>query len=125
MTAHTDGVVDLAARGWTVLSDFLPADAVAALRQEAEGWQAAGRFHAGGVGRAAEHVVRREIRGDRIVWLDREGATPAQERFWPSIERLRLELNRELFLGLVSFEGHYALYPPGARYAAHVDRFES
>ncbi len=125
MSGGAGPVADLASHGWTVLPDFLPADAIAALRREAEGWQTDGRFRPGGVGRAAACGVRHEIRGDRIVWLDPEGATPAQERFWPSIERLRLELNRELYLGLQSFEGHYALYPPGARYAAHLDRFES
>jgi SM-20-related protein len=31
-------------------------------------------------------------------------------------------LNRAFFLGLDSFEGHYALYPP-ARFTADIDRF--
>ena len=31
--------------------------------------------------------------------------------------------NRELMLGLVGFEAHYAIYPPGAAYARHRDRF--
>jgi hypothetical protein len=32
-------------------------------------------------------------------------------------------VNRELGIGLWTFEGHYALYPPGAGYARHRDRF--
>jgi len=36
---------------------------------------------------------------------------------------LREQLDRELFLGLRELEAHYALYPPGARYARHRDRF--
>ncbi|HEU4430348.1 MAG TPA: 2OG-Fe(II) oxygenase [Myxococcota bacterium] len=32
-------------------------------------------------------------------------------------------LNRELFLGLVALEAHYACYGAGAGYARHVDRF--
>ncbi len=116
-------VTDLASQGWTVLPDFLRTDAVAALRDEAENLWAAGRFREAGVGRAAGYAVREDLRGDRIFWLDGDGAPQAQGRFRPEIERLRLDLNRELFLGLVSFEGHYAVYPPGARYEAHRDRF--
>jgi len=32
-------------------------------------------------------------------------------------------LNQSRFLGLLSFEGHYAIYPPGAFYRRHRDRF--
>ncbi len=33
------------------------------------------------------------------------------------------QINASLFLGLEDFEGHFALYPPGAYYQKHVDRF--
>ncbi|OLD65045.1 MAG: hypothetical protein AUI47_03015, partial [Acidobacteria bacterium 13_1_40CM_2_68_5] len=115
-------VADLASRGWAILPEFLRPTAVRALREEAEGLCAAGRFREAGVGRAAGFAVREDVRGDQVVWLDAESATPAQDCFWPEIERLRLDLNRELFLGLVSFEAHYAIYLPGARYEAHLDR---
>jgi SM-20-related protein len=39
------------------------------------------------------------------------------------METLRLTLNRELSLGLFALESHLALYPPGARYRCHLDRF--
>ena len=116
-------VADLASRGWAVLPEFLRPDAVRALREDAEGLWAAGRFRQAGVGRAAGYAVREDVRGDQVLWLDADSSTPAQDCFWPEIERLRLDLNRELFLGLISFEAHYALYPPGARYEAHLDRF--
>ena len=32
-------------------------------------------------------------------------------------------MNRRLFLGLEDFESHFALYPPGAFYLRHLDRF--
>jgi SM-20-related protein len=40
------------------------------------------------------------------------------------MEDLRKTLNRELTLGLFDFEAHLALYPPGARYRCHLDRFQ-
>src|SRR4030095_5971765 len=39
------------------------------------------------------------------------------------LDAWRIACNRELTLGLVDFEGHYAIYPPGAGYARHRDRF--
>jgi SM-20-related protein len=38
-------------------------------------------------------------------------------------EELRRACNRTLTLGLFEFECHYALYPPGASYSRHRDRF--
>ena len=34
-----------------------------------------------------------------------------------------MTLNRTLLLGLFSFEGHFAIYPAGAAYRRHRDRF--
>ena len=39
------------------------------------------------------------------------------------MDSLRQALNASLFLGLEDFECHFALYPPGAYYQKHVDRF--
>jgi SM-20-related protein len=113
----------LAERGWTILRDLLPPGDVAALAGEARQLVERGQFRRAGVGRGAGHAVRGDVRSDDILWLDEYAATPAQARYWEAIEALRVALNRELFLGLAHFEGHYAIYPPGARYHRHVDRF--
>jgi SM-20-related protein len=42
---------------------------------------------------------------------------------WQALEALRLALNNTLWLGLFSFDAHYALYPPGAFYRRHRDQF--
>ena len=47
---------------------------------------------------------------------------PAERLLLEELEQLRLELNREAFLGLFELELHYAWYPPGAGYARHVDQ---
>jgi len=120
---HSNIVDALAAQGWAVTQDFLPANAIESLVEEARMLLLAGRFSQAGVGRGAERQIRADIRSDQILWLDGHDLTPAQSRFWSEIESLRAELNKELFLGLVSFEAHYAFYPPGAFYRKHVDRF--
>jgi len=118
-------VGELAERGWTVVEDFLPADVIAALRAEAARFADEQRFKEAGVGRGSAQAVRETVRGDRIYWLDPETLTPAQALYWEAIEAVRAALNQGLFLSLVSFEAHYAIYPPGAYYKKHVDRFKS
>jgi len=113
----------IAANGLAVLRHAVADPLVAGLRDAARARDAAGEFRAAGVGRAAARVERPQIRGDRIRWLDAEGARPAESALFALLERLRLDVNEALFLGLLEFEGHYAIYPPGAGYARHVDRF--
>jgi SM-20-related protein len=109
--------------GCAVEADFLPQANVAMLADEARERYAAGEFHAAGVGRGAAQVQRNDVRGDRILWLDRSLASSAQQPLWQALDALRLALNENLLLGLFSFEGHYALYPPSAYYRRHRDRF--
>ena len=62
------------------------------------------------------------IRGDQIQWLE-EGQNSTVDRYLALMEQLRSAINQTLFLGLEDFEGHFALYPPGAFYKKHLDRF--
>jgi SM-20-related protein len=123
-SSSIDAVVEgLAAGGIAIVSDFLPAAEIAALRAEALRRDRAGELVPAGVGRGEERGVRDDVRGDRIRWLDEEGATPPERALFAALGALRVAVNRELMLGLWRYEGHYALYPPGAFYAKHVDRF--
>lgn len=110
-------------RGWAVCAAFMPEPQIAALREEARRRDAAGEFHAAGIGRGTSRVERRDIRGDRILWLDECAPCGAEVPLWAAFATLRAALNEMFFLGLDSFEGHYALYPPGAFYRRHRDRF--
>jgi SM-20-related protein len=123
MNDFADAISRLVSQGWAVVEDFLPADAIAALAAEAAQLRAVGCFSPAGVGRLADRMVRADIRGDQIYWLDEQALTAAQSRYWTALEKLRQALNRELFLGLTSLEIHYAVYPAGAFYRKHVDRF--
>ena len=69
--------------------------------------------------------MRDDVRGDRILWLDQGAGLPVETPAWEALDALRLALNRSLQLGLFSVEAHYALYPPGAAYQRHLDRFRA
>jgi SM-20-related protein len=94
------------------------------LRREAEHLFADDAFSAARVGRG-EGVVdgalrESPIRSSSVCWLD--ASMPVGQTFMRWMEGLRVSLNRDLFLGLDSFEAQYAHYPIGASYGTHVDR---
>ena len=119
--AHACAAV--AAEGSAVIPEFLPAPLTVALAMAARRRAAAGEFQVARIGRGTGRVERGDIRGDRTLWLDDQVRTPAERALWQALERLRIGLNEATFLGLFAFEGHYALYPPGAFYRRHRDRF--
>ncbi|MBI5040819.1 MAG: 2OG-Fe(II) oxygenase [Gammaproteobacteria bacterium] len=115
---------ELATVGWSVCADFLPPEQIAALAGELRARWVQGEFHQAGVGSGANPHLRQDIRNDRVYWLDDAAQTAAQSPYFIALESLRLALNRQLFLGLFSFEGHMAAYPPGSFYARHLDQFQ-
>jgi SM-20-related protein len=114
----------LAQSGWCVVPGFIPAARVRDLAAQARAQWRSGGFHAAGTGTGAAFAVRPAVRGDHVLWLEPETASPAQRRCLDHFEALRLVLNRELQLGLLDFECHFAVYPAGARYGRHIDRFK-
>jgi SM-20-related protein len=110
--------------GWSVCADFLPPVQIAALADELRARWAQGEFHQAGVSRGAHSQLRRDIRNDHVYWLDDATQTSVQTPYFTALESLRLTLNRQLFLGLFSFEGHMAAYPPGSFYTKHLDQFQ-
>jgi len=120
----TEALVDGVARdGYAVVPSFVDADVVAALRARVAALASSDALVPAAVGRGEERVLRTEIRGDRIAWIDFDAPTQAERSVAHALEALRVALNRTLQLGLFEIEAHYALYPPGAGYARHVDRF--
>jgi len=113
----------IGARGYAVVPGFLGPVAVAGLAARALALDAAGAMKPAAVGRTLRRIERADIRGDRTCWL---GAAPADDHeaaLFAALEALRLAANRTLALGLFEYEGHYAIYPPGAAYERHRDVF--
>ena len=76
-------------------------------------------FAPASVGRGERRTHDKGIRGDVIRWLDDSKA--ADRSFLTVMEELRIGLNRQLFLGLLHYECHYAIYGIGAHYDKHLD----
>ncbi len=123
---HFDCIAEgLVTHGWLVIDGFLAPALTRALRDECRRPADHGAWHAGAVGAGHTRQAHGETRGDEICWMPQPACSPAQRRFQAIFERMRLQLNRTLQLGLFEFESHFARYPVGARYVRHVDQFRS
>lgn len=118
------GIVhELAEQGWSVHDGLLAEDMVRMLAAEAWAQWHEGGFRQARVGTGATRQLRPEIRNDHVQWLDPLALSPTQQRYFEWIRDLQQAINRSLMMGLHAFEGHYAVYTPGAFYAKHLDQF--
>lgn len=108
--------------GWAVQPMSLDAGASRNLKAECSTHHAEGAFRRAGVGRGESLRIREDIRGDEVMWIDPGETSTHQAAYLAQLEILRLALNRRFFLGLFDYEGHFAIYPVGAFYKAHLDR---
>lgn len=119
-------IPSLVEHNWAVTERFLLQGTLLALYAEAQSRRAQGAFRPAGTGRGRDFAVREEIRGDHICWIDPpHPRSAAESAYVQAMETLRAALNRELFLSLIDFEAHYAVYPPGAFYRRHIDCFRT
>lgn len=79
-------------------------------------------FDAAGIGRSDKYVLKESVRSDRIHWISGANETEAAWLAWA--ERLKAQINQRLFLGLFSFESHFAHYAAGDFYKRHCDAFK-
>lgn len=113
---------DIDRQGWSVTSGFLERETALRLMRECEGAWENGEFRKAGVGRGESLTIREDIRRDEVMWLQTDALSVEQQAYLAELELLRLALNQRFYLGLFEFEGHFAIYPEGAFYKAHLDR---
>lgn len=106
------GLDALAANGFLLIDDCFAAPALYALQSESGfiDYRLANLT-------AGKHA--REIRGDRIRWLDE--TCPNGLAYLRAIEQLASWFNATLFTGIRHCEAHYACYPVGFGYQWHTD----
>ncbi len=113
----------LGKENFCVFPNFLSVQELQDTRDDLQSLQEQGSFHHAGTGQGDALSKLNDIRRDSIFWLEREGANQVQILLWKKMDALQQSFNRALFLGLQSFEGHYASYPEGGYYKKHRDCF--
>ena len=79
-------------------------------------------FKRAGIGRAKNHLINDFIRTDEISWITDNTEAGSTWIAWS--KALQQYLNQRLFLGLFSFESHFARYSKGDFYKKHKDAFK-
>ena len=110
---------ELRTSGFCILRDALPQGLSKALSDLAISRT---DYRLAGTGRKTELSLDTKVRSDQIVWI--EGGEGAEREWIAMMEGLQQYLNRALYLGLFSFESHFAHYAPGAHYEKHRDAFK-
>lgn len=77
------------------------------------------------IGNGSNKVINEDVRTDNISWLTNEEKNPYVLKYQKFINDLREELNKNFYLGLKDFEGHFAQYPTGSFYKPHLDKFKN
>lgn len=111
-------ILSLIERGWFTSSSFLDHTLCQNLVAELHSLP----LRAAKVGKGPSEQTHNEIRNDSIFWLNQhQGA--AQDLYLEKMDELMNVLNRELYLGLKQFEGHFARYDKEGFYKKHLDQF--
>lgn len=110
---------------YVIVDDFVDSDFRKALLKEQTELLEKGMFRNAAVGKGDQKQVRTEIRSDEVLWMDSDNLSPLQASYWERIDQIRQVLNQRCFLGLRSFEGHFARYPIGSFYKRHLDQFHA
>lgn len=112
-------------KSYVIVDNFVDEDFRRALLSEQINLVNQGKFRHAAIGKGGQKQVRTEIRSDEVLWMDPEELSPLQADYWEKIEEIRKVLNQRCFLGLRSFEGHFARYPVGSFYKRHLDQFHA
>ncbi|TKB43466.1 2OG-Fe(II) oxygenase [Thalassotalea mangrovi] len=112
---------DLRRDGFSINANALPWHIAQALLTHSQSMHSQ-QFETAGIGREENYNVNQAIRSDAICWITGTSFAGSQWLAW--CQQLQDHLNQKLFLGLFSFESHYACFQPGAFFKRHYDTFK-
>jgi SM-20-related protein len=111
---------DIEKQGYSIRHGALPDDISNSLYSYQQELSASQYLDAG-IGRGENYVKTDFVRTDEICWITGESDAGSRWINWTSA--LQHFMNQKLFLGLFSFESHFAHYSSGAYYKRHYDAF--
>lgn len=112
---------DLIDKGFSIQENAIPKDLADGLHFDLTN-MAQYKFNDARIGRQSNHQINEKVRNDEIVWINANSSAGEEWLNWT--HALQLYLNRRLFLGLFSFESHFAHYAKGNYYKRHLDAFK-
>ena len=83
------------------------------------------KLHTAGTGNNTLLVQDKQVRGDKIYWLDRAHNDLHENNFFDLMDLFISYLNRTCYTGITGYEFHYTLYESGSFYKKHKDQFRN
>lgn len=116
---------DVQEKGWSYQKNFFDMALIHKLAEQCQIRNDEGHMHMAAIGHGKNKSIKEGIRSDKISWLTNEESNHAVKTFQHEMKLIRHELNQNFYLGLNEYECHFAMYPEGSFYKAHVDRFKN
>jgi SM-20-related protein len=108
-----------------ISNQFLPLDLAEQLKANLVALYQKEAMKLAGIGNDNQLNHNKQIRSDKIYWLDSTSNNPAETEFFNLIDGFVAYLNQTCYTGIHSHEFHYALYEKGAFYQKHLDQFKT
>lgn len=121
---HFESISDeFAKNGFAIVDEFLPHSVFLKLRKEMIIALDEEEFKKAAIGKNYLEEINTEVRGDKILWLNKKNTSEGLGVFFEVIQNLINYLNQVCYAGVNDFEFHYAHYPKGTFYKKHLDQF--
>ena len=117
-------IADLQDQQYSVIDHFFETKVIENCMDEMLGLYNTNNLKKAAIGSKTNEIIRKEIRGDFIKWIDRNKASAYQKRLLDGIDHFVDYLNKTCFLGIIEKEFHYAVYPKHTFYRRHLDAFQ-
>ena len=118
-------IADLLEKNYSIIDNFFEEAEVNILRQSLLIKYEEENFKKAAIGNRTNEIIVKSIRGDFILWINEADAGEAENLYFNKINSLVEYLNRTCFMGILTKEFHYALYPEGTYYKRHLDTFQN
>ena len=112
---------DLAEQDYVIIDDFIDNNLYKEIKNFL--FENIDVFDKAGIGSLNQHTIKKNIRGDKTYWLNKD-RDKVLSGFWNLLEETKSTLNRYCYLSLSGQEFHLAHYPSGGYYKRHLDQFE-
>ncbi|MFP8489848.1 2OG-Fe(II) oxygenase [Gracilimonas sp. Q87] len=112
----------LAKNDYVIVDDFISEALFSNIMDFFHEMESADKLKKAGIGAQQDFLVKAEIRGDFIYWLEEERDTVLKPFFELKDELIQM-LKRFCYLSLSGSEFHIAKYPAGSHYHRHLDQF--
>ena len=118
-------ISDLITKKYSIVDDFFTLEDVSTLRESLLIKYEEDSFKKSAIGNYTNQEIDKTIRGDFILWIDEKKEEPTEQLFFAKVNSLVSYLNKTCFLGILTKEFHYAVYPTGTFYKRHLDTFQN